>query len=285
MSQESLTPPNANPSPALRQSVRSPEQYQLDLPLAGPTSRMLAYSIDYVAIVILQIVAIIVLALIFPLTEYAAGFLDEVRGVLESEDPDALAETSSILVVFGFFIVVQLLIEWGYFILSEMVSGGRSIGKAIVKLRVVGDGAHPLRFGQSVARNLLRAVDILPGYYVVGLAAMVASDDGKRLGDLAAGTLVIRLDRPLAAPSISLEPSPGTTAFRFSREQIQRLGRQEQRLVRQTLRRVSEVDREQAEIALARTVAVIAARIEHEPISDSEQEDFLRAILQAAETR
>jgi uncharacterized RDD family membrane protein YckC len=270
---------------SLHQVVHSPEQHRLELPLAGPTSRILAYAIDYVAIVVLELLAFIALATVLPLTTYLRSLVGEIREAVQSGDPNAVAESSAILVIFSFLVILQLVIEWGYFIFSELTTGGRSLGKAAVGLRVVGDGGHPLRFGQSVARNLLRAVDILPGYYAVGLVAMIASDEGKRLGDLAAGTAVIRLDRPAAAPSVGSEPTPGSEAFRFSHQQIQRLGRPEQRLVRQTLRRLPELSPQQAEVALERTAEVIVERIAYEPVEASAREDFLRALLHTVDRR
>jgi uncharacterized RDD family membrane protein YckC len=285
VSQEPWAAPIERGSAAPHQVVHSPEQYRLELPLAGPTSRILAYAIDYAAIALLEILAFVALVATVPVMAQLQSLFDEFRGALESGDPNAVAESSFLLVVLGLALVIQLLIEWGYFIFWEMTTGGRSPGKAAVKLRVVGDGGHPLRLGQSVARNLLRAVDILPGYYAVGLIAMIASDEGKRLGDLAAGTVVVRLDRPAPAPDVSSVPPTGAGTFRFSHAQVERVGPDEQRLVRQTLRRLPDLTPAQADVALERTADVIVRRIGHEPVAAPAREDFLRALLHTVERR
>lgn len=270
---------------ALHHVVHSPEQYRLELPLAGPSSRILAYAVDYALIVALEILVFVALAATFPLLGHLELLLEEIRATAASGDPNAVAESSAILMMLGFMVVLQLVVEWGYFVFSEATTGGRSPGKALVGLRVVGDGGHPLRLGQSVARNLLRAVDVLPGYYAVGLAAMIASTEGKRLGDLAAGTVVIRLDRPAPAPGIASEPPPGAEAFRFSHEQIARIGLAEQRLVRQTLRRLPELPGDQARIALERAADLIAQRLDRDLVEPGEREIFLRALLHTVDRR
>jgi uncharacterized RDD family membrane protein YckC len=263
--------------------VHSPERYRLELPLAGPTSRILAYAIDWLVIIALQVLLVTMLFLLSPWADSLQGTLREIGSVAADDDGSLESWGQMIL---GFLLVTQLVVEWVYFVFLELTTGGRSVGKAIVKLRVVGDGAHPLRPTQSIARNLLRAVDILPGGYAVGLIAMIALDEGKRLGDLAAGTIVIRLDRPSRqAPIEAPEPAPGAEVFRFDHAQIARLGGSEQRLIRQTLRRLPDLPTDQAQLALERTTRVIAERIEHEPVPIEQRESFLRALLDAAERR
>jgi uncharacterized RDD family membrane protein YckC len=265
------------------QVVHSPEQHRFDLPLAGPTSRILAYGIDYVAILLIGGVAIALLLALFPIAEQVATFFAEVANSVDTNDPNSVYESSSVLILVSMVIVLQLAIEWVYFVVLELTTGGRSLGKAVMKLRVVGDGGHPLRLGQSVARNLLRSIDILPGSYLIGLISMIASSEAKRLGDLAAGTVVIRLDRPAAAPPLVAEPDASTDAFRFAHQQVARLGSQELRLVRQTLRRLPELSPDQARQALDRSVHALIARIEHPPVPAEEHEAFLRALLLAVD--
>jgi len=269
----------------LQQVVHSPEQYRLVLPLAGPTSRILAYSIDYVLILILSVFLMVVAFALLPLANLLAGMLAELQEAGLDNDPNAIVQSDFFLAVMGLVVVTQLVVEWTYFIFFEMTMGGRSPGKAIVKLRVLGDGGHPLSFGQSIARNLLRAVDILPTSYIVGLISMVISPEAKRLGDLAAGTIVVRLDRPAKAPPIEPSISSNTSIFRFTREQIARIGPDELRLIRQTLRRLPELDRDQAALALERAATVLSKRLGHETISAAERETFLHALLQAVDRR
>jgi uncharacterized RDD family membrane protein YckC len=264
-----------------RQRVHSPEQVALELPIAGPTSRILAYAVDAAAIFLLDLAAI---ALLLLATPAAAWLSEQFRSVGEAaggKTPQELLESGALLYLFAVFVIVQLAIEWCYFVFFELTLAGRSPGKALLGLRVLRDGGEPIDLSASLMRNLLRVVDVLPANYVVGLVAMLLSSEGKRLGDLAAGTIVVRLDRPAAA---ALIPPEGSDAprFRFDRGQLARLGRAERTLLRQTLRRAPDLDPAAAAVALARAADVLAQRIGHPPVAESEQRAFLYALLRAA---
>src|SRR5256712_9880441 len=127
------------------------------------------------------------------------------------EHPERIQEL--VLTFLGLFLVVQLAIEWGYFVFCEMTTGGRSLGKALVGLRVVRDGGFPISLRESLVRNLLPIVDVLPWYYTVGLVSIVLSRAANRLGPLASGTTVLRLDPPQPAPPLAAEPPEATQAY------------------------------------------------------------------------
>jgi hypothetical protein len=114
---------------------------------------------------------------------------------------------------------------------------------------------------------------------------MVVSAEGKRLGDVAAGTVVVRMDRPAAALPLLDEGDATAAVFRFDRSQVSLLGRAERALLRQTLRRVETLPPETADAALARAVEVLCARIGHGPVEPSERVPFLRAMLRATRGR
>ena len=76
--------------------------------------------------------------------------------------------------------------------LFEVLGGGRTPGKRWTGLRVVRSGGRRSRFTRSAMRNILRLIDILPGFYGVGMAVIFVTPHNQRLGDLAAGTLVVR---------------------------------------------------------------------------------------------
>jgi RDD family len=100
----------------------------------------------------------------------------------------------------------------GYFLVSEATLSGQTIGKRYVRLRVVGDQGQPITLGQSAIRNLVRIVDFLPVFYGIGIITLFANGRGKRLGDFAAGTLVVR-DRERVslydlASTASTSPAP-----------------------------------------------------------------------------
>jgi uncharacterized RDD family membrane protein YckC len=100
---------------------------------------------------------------------------------------------------FGLFLVFTFLLEWGYPVVFEIWRDGQTPGKRMCGLAVVHDDGTPVGASASVIRNLARAVDFLPIGYVTGVIAMLAAGDGRRLGDLAAGTLVVHTDGPGAA--------------------------------------------------------------------------------------
>lgn len=99
----------------------------------------------------------------------------------------------------GLFLVFAFLLEWAYPVVFEVWRDGQTPGKRMCGLAVVHDDGTPVGAGASVTRNLLRAVDFLPVGYVAGAITMLAAGDGRRLGDLAAGTLVVHVDMPATA--------------------------------------------------------------------------------------
>ena len=152
-----------------RISIATPEGVDLQLTLAGLGSRTVARLIDQ-AIQTGVLIAVMVLAAL------AAG----------GSDGDGAG-----LAVAG-FLVLLFLVQFGYDVLFETLASGRTPGKRWSGLRVVRVDGGPVGFLTSAVRNLLRLVDFLPGVYAVGMVVVLASPRNQRLGDLAAGTLVVR---------------------------------------------------------------------------------------------
>lgn len=264
------------------QEVRSAEQVALYFPLAGPGTRILAYAVDWAVLAAIQLSAIVALLLTTPL---ARRLSDAMQPLFERAPGEDMVSNAVVIVVVA-IAIGQLLFEWAYFTVSERLTGGRSIGKRVVGLRVIGADGLPLTPRASLVRNLLRAVDVLPGSYVTGLVSIVVSPKCQRLGDLAAGTIVVRHDAgvPLELPIELAEGEPGGDAvFRFSHAQIARLGGPERQLLRQTLRRVEALAGDQAAAALARSVEVLRTRLGYEPVAAGQRRAFLRALLRAIE--
>lgn len=116
----------------------------------------------------------------------------------------------------GLFLLVYFALEWLYPILFELTLAGATPGKRALGLRVVMDSGLPVTPAASVVRNLLRAADFMPMLYAFGVTSMLLRPDFKRLGDLAAGTLVVyahtaRLsgDLPPAEPAAPPRPLSG----------------------------------------------------------------------------
>ncbi|WP_347901683.1 RDD family protein [Pseudomonas purpurea] len=98
--------------------------------------------------------------------------------------------------------ILLLVVSWLYMVLFEVLNQGRSPGKQIMGLRVVRDDGTPIDWGPSLTRNLLRFVDMLPFGYFFGALSCLQHPTFKRLGDLAAGTLVIYREQPLTRPKL-----------------------------------------------------------------------------------
>jgi uncharacterized RDD family membrane protein YckC len=145
--------------------IRTPEGVEFSLILAGPLVRFLAWLIDCLCI--------------WGMLGMAGGLLNSVSAV--SRDLGS-----------AFYILASFLISIGYGILCEWYRNGQTPGKQMLRLRVMDRKGLKLQFGQVVMRNLLRAVDSLPYFYLVGGATCLFSRKFQRLGDLAAHTIVVR---------------------------------------------------------------------------------------------
>ncbi len=158
--------------------IETPENVELERRLAGIGTRFIAGLLDH--LIIAGIFTVLGLILV------AAGVLSslDVVGIIESGDIAAW------LVVL--FTLVTFAVSWGYFVLFEMLTNGRSPGKKQMRIRVVKEGGGAISFIDIAVRNLLRVVDMFPiMLYAVGGTCMFFSRRVQRLGDMAAGTVVI----------------------------------------------------------------------------------------------
>jgi hypothetical protein len=83
-------------------------------------------------------------------------------------------------------------LQWGYFALFEAFGNGRTPGKRVAKIRVIHQSGRGINFVEALARNLVRFIDYCPSFYAVGMVAIFLSKRNQRLGDMVAGTLVVR---------------------------------------------------------------------------------------------
>jgi uncharacterized RDD family membrane protein YckC len=170
-----LDPVNASPRDAFSEShtVETPEQTNIEFTVAGVGSRFLALLIDTLiqaAVVILGVIAVALLGVI------------GIGARLTHAGPWFLA-----VIVTGAFLVF-----YGYFIFFEIFWSGQTPGKRRLGLRVIKDTGRRLSAAETVARNLLRIVDQMPGVYAVGILVALLNKQNKRLGDFVAGSLVVR---------------------------------------------------------------------------------------------
>ena len=176
-------------------SIDTPELVSIDMPLAGIGSRFVAVLIDTVLWTVGLFVLLLVFAILAP-SIHAFNKLSYQWGVA--------------IVLFLLF-----LFNWGYFTLFEAFWNGRTPGKKLAKIRVIQRSGRPIGLFESMARNFIRYIDQFPGPYAVGVIAMFVTRQHQRLGDLAAGTLVVR-DRELVAPLWGDSGSRTFTAASFA---------------------------------------------------------------------
>jgi uncharacterized RDD family membrane protein YckC len=164
--------------------VETPEGIDLLLRPAGPMVRSLAFAIDLA-----------------------------IRGALLG----TLYVLLSLLGKFGMGlgVILMFLVNWWYMVLFEVLNQGRSPGKQWLGLRVIHDDGTPIGWAASLTRNLLRFVDMLPVAYALGLLSCVQHRAFKRIGDIAAGTLVVYREQPLKAVTLA-DVAPISTPIALS---------------------------------------------------------------------
>lgn len=168
--------------------VRTPESIAFRYELAGLGSRCLAVCIDLV------IQFAILAAILWGL--YYVGSRQENRPI--SPHDDDLARSFAI----GLIVFVIFMIFYGYHILFEAFWNGQTPGKKMIGIRVVRDGGYPLDFGGAFLRNLVRIAEETLGFYTLAVISTLISPENKRIGDYAAGTIVVRESRLAKPPTL-----------------------------------------------------------------------------------
>jgi len=159
-------------------TIDTPEGVELQIKVAGPVVRALAWIIDF----FIRILVYIGLATMLPwLGDLGVGLL----------------------------LIAVFLLEWFYPVAFEMYYDGATPGKRVMGIKALHDNAQPMTWSGSFIRNLLRPVDFLPMFYGVGLSSMLFNHEFKRLGDLAASTIVVYNDEKLKPVDLpKAEPAP-----------------------------------------------------------------------------
>lgn len=159
-----LPMPTSNPMIDTRRPIETPEGVELGLRVAGPVPRAYAWIIDFLIRTAIYMIFALVLSLL---------------GNLGT----------------GLFLIMIFLLEWFYPVLFEIYKQGATPGKRSLGIKVVNDDGTEVTLQSSLIRNLLRSVDFLPLLYGFGLISMLFNRDFKRLGDFAAGTIVVYQDQ------------------------------------------------------------------------------------------
>jgi uncharacterized RDD family membrane protein YckC len=158
-------------------SIDTPEQVNLHFPIAGVGSRFIAILLD----TLIQTATIALIYLLIYLRSAWTAIDHTMSGSSETAQKWFLAA----------MIFAHFLLFWGYYVLFETYWKGQTPGKRVMKIRVLKDSGRSITLFESMARNLIRIVDSLPSFYLVGLITMLCNRRNKRLGDFVAGTIVI----------------------------------------------------------------------------------------------
>lgn len=171
--------------------VETPERIDLSYDVAGIGSRFVAALLDTLIIgVAASLVAIF---------GSAALMLLFSMGAVVRRAGSAVASTEAAIAISLF---LTFFVVWGYYVFFELIWHGQSPGKRMLGLRVIKEGGYPIGFVESAIRNVVRLVDFLPFYYVLGVIAMVLNRRYRRLGDYAAGTVVVKERKDVSLASL-----------------------------------------------------------------------------------
>ncbi len=162
-------------------TIDTPEQVAIRFPIAGIGSRFLAMLAD-------SVVQFLLYAIVFLAIFLVAVSAPRINGLILTRIGDKW--------VIAVIILFYFLLYWGYFTLFEAFWNGQTPGKRLCKLRVIRDSGRQITFFESMTRNLIRIVDAFPSFYAIGIVTMLCNRQNKRLGDFAAGTLVIHERTP-----------------------------------------------------------------------------------------
>lgn len=250
--------------------IQTPENVAFGYQIAGIGSRFLASLLDTILIVLLQVVILIVVTLIIRAVDQTV-FSEQISGW-----------------VYAVFGIVAAIFYWGYYIFFEMLWNGQSPGKRWVGLRVIRPDGTPITLSESLIRNLARLVDFLPAAYGVGVVTMFIDKQSRRLGDLAAGTLVVQDQTPITMQDLAvkrtvhLRPWANISLDGFP---IERLTNNDLNLIENfLLRRDQLTHRESLAIHILNTLHQRLG-LQLPTLNRHEAEDWLAAILLAARSQ
>src|SRR2546421_7122647 len=238
-------------------TIATPEGVEMHLTLAGPASRFVSAIVD----ILIQGALLVCVGVVLGLVGKGVGFGSGVALLL-------WAVISFVLITF-------------YDIFFEVFRAGRTPGKRLNGLRVVRVEGDPVNFLTSAVRNVIRPVDFLPSAYLLGAVVILATRKNQRIGDVIAGTLVVREH---AAGRLPASPRPLPTPVRGSGWDTSGITQEGVAAVRQFLERRHDIEGE-SRTELATTLAErLRPKVTGAP-ADLRGEQFLLALLAAKSGR
>jgi len=265
-----MTTTDPRPGPAAksdeRLAVRTPEHVELNFLLAGPGNRFLALLVDLAIQWLLVLGIVLVLGVLLWVMKWSMGDLIGKK-----------AEASVGLWLFAGFLLLLFVLQWGYFTFFETVWAGQTPGKRRQRIRVIRENGRPIGFAEAAIRNLLRSVLDSQPYplHAIGFVAGVLNARFKRLGDFAAGTVVIverRQSRPKAGPR--LRPS-AQAPVPVARPRVRQLTQEEVTTLQAYLRRRDELDAAVRSAMAEKIATSLTQRLNITPQANMSHDAFL----------
>lgn len=169
--------------------IDTPENVVFGYEVAGIGSRFLAALVDHAVIIVIQLLI------------YLIVFLAALSNVT---NPSQISSLSGWII--GGLALISFVVLWGYYILFEALWNGQTPGKRLMKLRVIRVDGTPITLVEALIRNLVRLIDFIPVTYGIGIVVMFVNSQSRRLGDLAAGTLVVFDRSEITLESLGAHP-------------------------------------------------------------------------------
>ena len=241
--------------------IDTPEQVHLEFVLAGIGSRFMAIFLDVLIEIVLYAVLIaITLSLGF------SGFFNRDKSIWWV----------------ALLIFVIFCINWGYYAIFEALWKGQTPGKRWAGIRVIKDTGRPINAFEAIARNLVRVVDLFPGFYGVGVVTMLLNAKSRRLGDFVAGTIVVHESSDRESSLFFNTP----TRTDFTLHQAAGLTLQEAELIETFLARRLEIPPEVRRFNGQRIAEMISARLNiPSEARPADNENFLELMVREFRTR
>ncbi|MGQ9675329.1 MAG: RDD family protein [Chloroflexota bacterium] len=225
--------------------LTTPENVPIDFELAGVGSRFAAALIDNLILFAVEVGLLIVASIFAALVP-------------------PLAATSASIWVIALVTLLLFATLIGYPLLFELIWNGQTPGKRLIGIRMVRDDGGPITGTAAVIRNVVRIIDFLPAYYIIGIIVMLIDRKSRRLGDLAAGTLCVKERRDITVDKLTAprhQPLPDQHIVDGDLRSLDRLSYEDRHLVQEYLFRRNQMTSAAAEELAARIASRLAAKL------------------------
>ena len=261
----------------------TPEDVPLSFELAGAGSRILAGLLDQMIILSIELGLFMAALLLGVLSKWIS------EADIQNVADDLSRGGGPTAYLFAISIVAGFVVNFGYYVVLEMATNGQTVGKRALGIRVIRDGGFGLTLTSSLLRNLARLVDMLPQTYLVGMIVMIAHRQEKRLGDMMAGTVVVR-ERPRSSAGLPFGDQRYSTLterrFHLDRKALEVFDEEHEQVLAQFFGR-SRLDPMQERRTIHGLSQGLAVRMQPPPVFEGDRDRlvFLKEIYLALRER